>query len=327
MNQDETRRSRLERIDRAVARDLEERRRLSWIYWILLALALGVGAWSLLKNPSEAEMFAGSPTVVATVAEQVASSKEVHEQLAANDDLHREISSNEGLRRQLVKGVVSSPELGRQVRTMVRGEMETPLRDGPEPGTGDLSRLQHRISALEARLDDLGREQRLGYELSNRLREVGRELEAIRQDLSQAQRQARDADELLAGELREELRQAEERVVKSIQPASMSYVLKTNRKRELARPRGYWVTVGTVRDGGVRGVSISDDMRDVSISDADRRVFPPPDGAATADLPLGEPFTFKDREGREYEAVFNYLLNRWLANDYVGLEVRTASPD
>ena len=164
-------------------------------------------------------------------------------------------------------------------------------------GPGQVERLEEDGEQLERRLDET---------VETGLDEVRGELSGVEQRAAAGDRRldemAARLDEL-AGEV-ERLR--------DLALPSLSYVVKAGAQTRIPE-LGLSLEVGKLENGSLAGVRV--------FETAGGRQLYPSDGAAPVALGLGVPFVVDDA-GRRFRLTFGYSVNRWVARDLVGLEVR-----
>jgi hypothetical protein len=164
------------------------------------------------------------------------------------------------------------------------------------------------VQAQVERLEEDGEqlERRLDETVETGLDEVRGELSGVEQRAAAGDRRldemAARLDEL-AGEV-ERLR--------DLALPSLSYVVKAGAQTRIPE-LGLSLEVGKLENGSLAGVRV--------FETAGGRQLYPSDGAAPVALGLGVPFVVDDA-GRRFRLTFGYSVNRWVARDLVGLEVR-----
>ena len=315
---------RFQKIDAAISRDIARRQRNRLISWALLFLAAAVAVYAVLAGRTETDL----------VAADLSSNVEFTAEIAASDSVRKavaeetlKLSDNDTFANKLVE----SPALSRQIDTSIQNRFGN-LAAVPEfhesvediaagVSTALMREIEANRSAIESfevRLleisqsgkiepgpidsgdyskEDLAKLVSAQNALETRLR---REIEKLSRDLTELRAQVAKSQST-----RPVPQDSQTTVGKFGRPHS--YLLRENANTALSDLNLY-VTLGQKSNGTVERVVFADTRG-------------PIESATKANVRIGESFVVVDREGRRFEATLTYDQERFLAKDYVGLEM------
>ncbi len=303
--------SRYQRIQELAERRAEQRRKRLRLYWLLLALALVLAVATLFvgrpaKPPSKEEL---AREVTPEVAVMLPSDPTFRQGLESQ--VSGWMPTPAAYAPGVVAAVSEDPELAARFRELTgHGEAELAavsrqlqLRvqralQGTLPAGSPVAELESRLGRVEGAFEEL-KAQQSASSLDRRLDEAAARMARVE---SQTEATNRRLEELAAeiGELRQ------------LVLPSLSYVVKAGAETRIPE-LGITVEVGRLEDSALSGVRIHET--------ASGRQLYPDAGAAAAAVGLGEPFAF-DHGGQRLRLTFGYSVNRWVARDLIGLEIR-----
>jgi len=287
--------TRFARLDQAIARDIERRRRSHKLYWALLVSAALLAVLGLMYGRSTRDVATDVATD-ATVA------------FTRSDEFTRELGGNpsfEALVGKSASNWTATYASGPEFRALVQDAAGEGVRERFADVDAELDTLRGVLTQTEKTQTGLARrlESQLAVteELSARLGAVSSQLENLGAGLK---------------ELQDDLQQLDARCQKS-ELTPMSFLLKENRSNPLPG-LGISIQLGP-RDG--------DEVEAVTISEGSVQLYPTGDDSASgAALRFGVPFEFADGKGNEYKATLMNAQDRFLARDFVGLDILVIAP-
>ena len=277
--------SRYQKIQELAERRAERRRKRLRLYWWLLALVLMLAVLTLFtRRPGDTP---DSEDLAEDVAETVAARlpDDPAFQQRVSEQVQAQMPEPRSYPPILVSALEADPVLAGRLRGIV----------GPKPEQW----TQVYQQALGAHPADVGR----------RLAGVQAQVERLEEVEQRAAAGDRRLDEMAAR--LDELAGEVERL-RDLALPSLSYVVKAGAQTRIPE-LGLSLEVGKLENGSLAGVRV--------FETAGGRQLYPSDGAAPVALGLGVPFVVDDA-GRRFRLTFGYSVNRWVARDLVGLEVR-----
>lgn len=321
---------RFRKIDAAISEDIARRRRNRLMSWGLLLVAAAVAIYVILAGRTETEMVAADLSSDEEFASGVAASEPVRTAIAEETS---KLSSSE----EFADRLLASPTLSRQIDTSVQSRVSelaaTPeFRKTVEEVTLDVSSdlvkeikdNSSAIAAFKTRLLELSSEDgstpppNTGGQFDRQ--EISRLISAqqatesrLREDIEKLSREVADLRSQLAeSELMSQGPKPGPTTTERI-GRSRSYLLRENAITALS-DLNLSVSLGRKSNGTVEEIVFSDSRG--TIESATRR-----------SARIGESFIIVDREGRRFEATLTYDQGRFLARDYVGLEMTALRSD
>lgn len=299
---------RYRRIEELAERRAARRRKRLTLYWWLLAVALVLAILTLFAGPSEPPPHADdiAADVVARLPTdsgfQLQVKREVGAQMpAVGTVLVSAIGADQELAGRL-RELVAPDEMEREAlaQELLEGlapDVERRVLRRLPTASADLGELEDRVARAEESLGefDQGLDERLQAPL-----------EELNASLSEIERRSGGQDRRL-DELAAEL--AELRLL--VLP-SLSYVVKAGTETHIPE-LGITVDIGSLEGRSLLGVHVRESRSGIQLF--------PASGAETDRVGLGSPLAFDTVEHR-YQLSFGYSVNRWVARDLIGLEIR-----
>ena len=191
------------------------------------------------------------------------------------------------------------------------GSLRDSLGRDIEQNRAELTGLRSRIEALAEdssvdpmRLSDIERDQfkltALMLERQSMERRLSKQVSQLTEEVA-AMRERLEADQAT-------IRELEQRLTRNATASSArSYLLKENAANELP-DLGLTVVLGRLSKDAVESIELSDAQG-------------PLDDGRTGPVRIGESFRITDRTGREFDVTLSYSQGRFIARDFVGLEI------
>lgn len=327
-----------DKLDAAISRDIERRRKTSFIYWALLFLTAAVAVLVILVGRSELETitdaltadveFKGDVAAVvkndAEVIDAIAESKPVRtavrgevQNIAQSDEFAATVLASDAFTAQIQSSAqqaatdyASQPAFLALVRENA-GSLRDSLGRDIEQNRAELTGLRRRIEALAegssvdpTRLSDIERDQfkltALMLERQSMERRLSKQVSQLTEEVA-AMRERLEADQAT-------IRELEQRLTRNASASSArSYLLKENAANELP-DLGLTVVLGRLSKDAVESIELSDAQG-------------PLDDGRTGPVRIGESFRITDRTGRKFDVTLSYSQGRFIARDFVGLEI------
>ncbi|MEL7312365.1 MAG: hypothetical protein AAFN07_12685 [Pseudomonadota bacterium] len=314
------------RIEHVVSLELERRARSRKIIWALLALALVVAVMIMIYGNRERDairMEVRSDTEFASsVAMAVARENSFLNEVAASEPIRKIASEQVEAFVQtdaFANSVASSPEVRGQIerasRSALSGEVlqdavKAAVSELPDTNATTVMRNSEAIESLEQRWQS----RQAPANVVARLDEIETLLQRNSvEDALRAQRRI-EALETRIGELDSALQQSQQKIRTLEREAA--------RIRTDGAPRSYLLREKTTTSLAGTGLSVTlgpktrDGSTSIQVTDRTGRVV-----FDQAGIGLGETFEFSDSDGQTYTGALPYSQSRFLAKDYLGLEL------
>lgn len=301
--------SRFDKVDQAVARQIERRRRSLRLYWLLLIAAVVMALLGLWYGSTLPEAIVKDPAlrqdVASSAADSLRNDPEFGKDVASSaaDSLRNDPTLRQDVASSAADALRGDPAFGEGV---ARSFLEDPENLGKVAAAAvsspDFSDLLAGESKRTLAAVSLGH--------ASVRKDVDAKVEALARQLAAANEQL----EVQGGELARlsrELKDLEGR--QEIGWAPRSFLLKEG-GRDTLPGFGFTIQLGRrVREGGSEGID------GVRVFDADEEVYPG-QGRAPATVRFGEPFSFSAR-GDRFQAVLSNAQHRLFVSDWVSLDV------
>lgn len=315
---------RFRKIDAAISEDIARRQRNRLVSWALLLVAAAVAIYVILAGRTETEIVAADLSSDEEFASGVAASEPVRVAIAEETS---KLSNSEAFADQLLASPTLSRQIGTSVKSSVSELASTPgFRKSVEAIASDVSNdlvkeikdNRSAIASFETRMLELssgdGRTPPHGTGGQFDPQEISKLVAAQQATESRLRAEiVRLSKDVV--ELRTQLAESQStsqgidnsRTTTEAIGRSRSYLLRENADTALS-DLNLSVTLGRKSNGTVEGIVFSDSRG-------------PIESATKGSARIGESFVIVDREGRRFEATLTYDQGRFLAKDYVGLEM------
>lgn len=296
MSKDSEAPSRLEKLDRAVSREMEHRRRALRFYWLLLLIPVVIAAWILYSFGLHVDKTTAE-NVDTRIGEEFDTriDEEIDTRIDKKVPQAVRQATQESAFKEQVSGLLESSLLLR-IEEITKAELGS-QRERIDDNRFAIKLLEDKLNALPdipspCELDDL----------RNDLAKISEEMKTLIEELAVLRRQQSEFDDRLR------------RLEVGTGEIPRSYLLKANRESDLYE-LGWTIGLGRRTDRGVESVEIRRGSQTVH------------KGGETI---FGTPFSFTVRPpeckpecATTYEVTLGYALSRKLSPDYVGMEIVT----